>query len=89
MVHHNRFVIRNDFSKSLILNIEPEGAFFLLGKGEEVCVIEVFTKAPVTIKFTNSDKGDPIVSIWPGDGAVRVEKDGVDVLDLIQKGVGV
>ena len=89
MAHHTHFVIHNDLSKSLTLNIEPEGAFFLLGKGEEVSVTDVFTTAPVTVKLTNSDKGDPIVSIWPGDGEVRVEKDGVDVFDLIQKGVGV
>jgi hypothetical protein len=89
MAHHNHFVIRNDLSKSLTLAIEPEGAFFSLSKGEEVSVFDVFTAAPVTVKFTNSDKGEPILSIWPGDGDVRVEKDGVDVLDLLQKGVGV
>jgi hypothetical protein len=84
MAHHNHFIIRNDLSTSLTLNIEPEGAFFPLGKGEEVTVTDVFTTAPVTVKLTNSDKGDPIVSIWPGDGEVRVEKDGADVFDLIQ-----
>ncbi|HKI31767.1 MAG TPA: hypothetical protein VKA46_07855 [Gemmataceae bacterium] len=88
MVHRNQFVIRNDLPKPLTLNIEPEGAFFPLGKGEEVSVTDVFTSAPVTVKLTKSDKGEPIVSIWPGDGDVRVEKDGVDVFDLIQKGVG-
>ncbi|MCI0459626.1 MAG: hypothetical protein L0Z62_21970 [Gemmataceae bacterium] len=89
MPHRNHFVIRNDLSKSLTLNIEPEGAFFPLGKGEEVSVTDVFTTAPVTVKLTNSDKGDPIISLWPGDGEVRVEKNGVDVFDLIQKDVGV
>ena len=89
MGHHNHFVIRNDLPKSLTVNIEPEGAFFPLGKGEEVSVIEVFTTAPVTVKLTNSDKGDPILSIWPGDGEVRVEKDGVDVLELLQQRVGI
>jgi hypothetical protein len=89
MAQQNQFVIRNDLSRSLTLNIEPEGAFFPLGKGEEVSVFDVFTTAPVTLKLTNSERGDPILSIWPGDGEVRVEKDGVDVLDLLQKGVGV
>jgi hypothetical protein len=89
MAHHNHFVIRNDLSQSLTLNIEPEGAFIPLGQGEEVSVIDVFTTAPVTVKLANSDKGDPIVSLWPSDGAVRVEKNGVDVFDLIQKGMGV
>ena len=89
MAHRNQFVIRNDLSRSLILNIEPEGAFFPLGRGEEVSVFDVFTAAPVTVKLTNSDRGDPILSIWPGDGEVRVEKNGVDVLDLLQKEAGV
>jgi hypothetical protein len=89
MAQHSRFVIRNDLSTSLILNIEPEGAFFPLERGEEVSVSDVFTTAPVTVKLTNSDRGEPILSIWPGDGEVTVEKNGVDVLDLLQKGAGV
>src|SRR5262245_46453616 len=89
MAHQNRFVIRNDLSRPLTLNIEPEGALFPLGKGEEVSVIDVFTIAPVTIKLTSSEEGEPIVSIWPGDGDLRVEKEGVEVLDLIQEGAGV
>ena len=40
----------------------------------------------MTLKI-ESDQGDTIVSVWPGDGEVRVEKDGVDVFDLIEKGV--
>jgi hypothetical protein len=86
MARHNHFVICNNLSRPLTLNLEPEGAFFPLGKGEEVSISEMFTEAPVTLKLTSSDKGEPILSIWPGDGEVRVEKDGVDVFDLIQKG---
>ena len=89
MVQHNRFVICNDLSKCLTLNIEPEGAFFPLSKGEEVSVIDVFKNVPVTVKLSNSDNDGVIVSIWPGDGEVRVEKDGVDVFDLIEKAVSV
>jgi hypothetical protein len=85
MAHHNRFIIRNDLPGLLTLNIEPEGAFFPLGRGEEVSVRDAFTTAPVTVKLTASAKGEPILSIWPGDGEVRVEKDGVDVFDLIQR----
>jgi hypothetical protein len=54
-----------------------------------VSVLDVFTAAPVTVKLTTSNGGHPILSIWPGDGEVRVEKDGIDVLDLVQKGVRV
>ncbi len=76
MSRHNQFIIRNDRPQALVLNIEPEGVFFPLGKGEEVSIREEFADAPVTIKLTNSDNGDPIVSIWPGDGEIKVEKDG-------------
>jgi hypothetical protein len=89
MANRNQFVIHNDLTKSLTLNIEPEGALFSLGKGAQVTVFDEFTHAPVTLKLTASDKGDPILSIWPGDGDVRVEKDGADLLDLLQNGVGV
>ena len=83
MANLSRFVIRNDFSRPVVLNIEPEGAFFPLGQGQEVSVTDVFTSAPVTLKFTSEANGEPIISVWPGDGEVRVEKDGVNVLDLM------
>jgi hypothetical protein len=89
MAHHNRFMIRNDLCKPLTLNIEPEGCFSPLGIGEQVSVIEAFTAAPVTVKLTTSDNSEPILSIWPGDGNVRVEKDGIDVLVLAREGAGV
>ena len=83
MANQSRFVIQNDCAQPWVLNIEPEGVLFALNEGEEVLVIDEFTAAPVTVTLTNSDKGEPIVSIWPGDGTVRVEKDGVDVLELV------
>jgi|tagenome__1003787_1003787.scaffolds.fasta_scaffold20032108_1 hypothetical protein len=84
MGRQNQFVITNRMSKSLTLNIEPEGAFFPLAKGQEVLVTDIFQSAPVSITLDSSDTGDPIVSIWPGDGEVKVEKDGVDILELIE-----
>jgi hypothetical protein len=83
MSRQNHFVIRNDLPRTLHLSIEPEGALFPLAMGEEVSVIDRFTTDPVTVKFTTSEAGDPILSIWPGDGEVRVEKGGDDVLDLL------
>lgn len=83
MANHNRFVIRNDSLKALTLNIEPEGVFFPLNEGDKVSVSDAFISFPVTVKITNNDAGDPILSIWPGDGDVKVEKDGVNVLDLL------
>ncbi len=87
MPHQNRFVLRNDWSRTLILNIEPEGAFFPLKIGEEVSVTDVFRKNPVTLKLSHSEAGDPIISLWPGDGEVRVEQGGADVLNLLSPGL--
>lgn len=89
MACHNHFVIRNELSQTLTLNLEPEGAFYPLRGGEKVTVREEFTASPVSITLTSSDNGDPILSIWPGDGEMRVEKDGVDLLDLLQRDAGV
>lgn len=85
MAHSNHFLIRNDSPTPLTLNIEPEGAFVLLQKGEEVSVFEEFKKAPVSLRWTVADQGGSIVSLWPGDGEIRVEKDGIDVFELPQQ----
>ena len=83
MRNPSRFVIRNDLAEPLSLNIEPEGALFSLASGEEVSVIDEFASQPVTVKLSKSERGGLVASIWPGDGEVRVEKDGVDVLDMV------
>ena len=82
---NNRFLIRNDRSEPLTLCVEPEGAFFPLGNGEEVAVTEEFKSLPVSVTIGDSDSGELIVSIWPGDGEMRVQKDGVDVFDLLAR----
>lgn len=85
MAHRNHFLIRNDSATTLTLNIEPEGAFFLLQKGEAVYVFDEFETTPVSLTWSTTDQGAPIVSLWPGDGEIRVEKDGIDVFDLLQQ----
>jgi hypothetical protein len=67
----------------LRLSIEPEGAVVSLRTGEEVEVIDEYTESPVTLRFSNSNEGEPILSIWPGDGSIRVEKGGEDVLESL------
>ncbi len=86
MDNRSRFVIQNDLCARVIVNIEPECVQVSLSPGEKVTVQDAFDQEPVTLKI-ESDQGDTIVSIWPGDGEVRVVKDGVDVFDLIEKGV--
>ena len=84
MTSRNQFIIRNELPKYLILNIEPEGVHFSLGSGDEVSVTDVFETHPVTVQLASTATGDTIVSIWPGDGQVRVRRMRVDVLDLKQ-----
>jgi len=79
----NRFTIFNDLAEPLSLNIEPEGVFFPLASGEEVTVVDEFTSYPVMIKLSQLEGGEFVASIWPGDGRIRVEKDGVDVFDMM------
>ncbi len=89
MPRTTRFVVRNDLSAPLVLNVEPEGAFVPLAPGEEVSVSDEFNAAPVTLKLSQLDTGETVLTVWPGDGTVRVEKDGVDVLEALQLGVEV
>ena len=74
----NRFLIRNDLPGCFTLNVEPEGAFVSVAHGEEVSVTDQFSEYPVTITLSASAQGEPIVSIWPGDGEVKIEKNGMD-----------
>jgi hypothetical protein len=77
------FRIYNDFSLPITLYIEPEGAPFSLDPKQEVWVTDVFTKHPVTVKLWVCDDGNPVISIWPGDGEITVEKDGINVFELM------
>jgi hypothetical protein len=79
----SQFVIHNDLAEPTILNVEPEGHCLPLGRGEKVSVIDNFKSRSVTVTLGNSDNGGIVISIWPGDGEVRVEKDGVDARDLV------
>jgi hypothetical protein len=82
MANRSRFVIQNALSGPAIVNIEPECVQLSLLPGEAVTVQDAFDQEPVTLK-AESDNGETIISIWPGDGEVRVEKDGVDVFVII------
>src|SRR5487761_1122590 len=81
MTNHSRFVIQNDIAGALIVNIEPECVQVPLTLGEKLTVRDSFKSEPVTLKVESSN-GETIISVWPGDGEVRVEKDGVDVFHI-------
>ncbi len=82
MTNSNRFTIRNDFYGALLLAVEPEGAIVSLVAGDEVQVSEQFDNEPVTLIIAINDEGLPVITVWPGDGILQVEKGGVNVLDL-------
>ena len=82
MVHSNRFTICNRSSGIFWIAAEPEGEVVSLAAGEEVQVVEQFEKAPVTLYFEIDKNGLPGISVWPGDGNMRVEKDGINILEL-------
>jgi hypothetical protein len=74
-------VIHNDLPGPATVNVEPEGVFLSLGSGEEVAVVDEYTSHPVTVRLGETAGGAPVISIWPGDGEVRVERGGVNVLE--------
>lgn len=83
MRSENHFVIENASDNLLVLNIEPEAVRFPVAIGQAVSVHESYEIQPVTLKLERSEDGKTLISIWPGDGNVRVEKDGTDVFDLL------
>jgi hypothetical protein len=85
MTTNSRFVIQNDMPGPVVVNVEPECVQFTLAPGENVTVYDTFEREPVTLRMESAG-GETILSVWPGDGEVRVERDGVDVFKAIQKG---
>jgi hypothetical protein len=83
MTHESRVLVNNELRTPLLLNIEPEAIEFELACGEEVTVCDSFETSPVTLTVAELEDGTPVISIWPGDGKVRVMKDGVELLDLV------
>ena len=82
MPSENHFIIENESGILLMLNIEPEAVMFSVANGQAVSVHESYEAEPLTLKLERSEDGETLISIWPGDGNVRVEKDGRDVFDL-------
>lgn len=87
MTNRSRFVIQNDTPSALTVNIEPECVQVPLTLGETLTVQDTFENDPVTLKV-ESNNGETIISVWPGDGEVRIEKDGVDICEIVEKGAG-
>lgn len=83
----NNFVFQNKTGQKLLLSIEPEGVLYALANDEKVSIRDEFVEKPVTLTATRGDGNEVIISIWPGDGELSVEKDGQNVLELIACGL--
>jgi len=88
MSNANHFVIENQSNKPLDLYVEPEG--FVRDEAERKSPSGPIHELPGQRRRVHVRDGQPGSLHLAGDAEVRVEKDGVDVVDLIQgKGVGV
>lgn len=83
MPTENRLFLKNKMRGSLVLNIEPEAYEFELACGDEVTVCDLFETIPATLEVAELENGKMVISIWPGDGKVRVMKNGIELLDLV------
>lgn len=81
MAKHNHFILRNDYNEKLPVAIEPEGTFVILNNREDLTVFEQYNDEPLTLYVSTNKEGLPTIAIWPGDGTIRVEKNGVNVLE--------
>ncbi len=83
MAAQTSITIRNSLSNPVLVYIEPEGAEYSLGVGEDISVLSVCSTSPAVIELSESENGTSFISIWPGDGDLKVEKDGINLFDLM------
>ena len=80
MPHTTEFLIDNDTGDEFAVHIEPECFVVQMKQGECLTVRNIYTITPVTLRMGKDHRGRTVVSLWPGDGDVVVEKDGVNVM---------
>lgn len=80
---HSQFLIENDRSVPVAVAIEPEGMLMNLAPDESLVVKDEYETDPVTIRVSDDGEGGIVICIWPGDGDTKVEKNGVNVLELM------
>lgn len=81
MSNANEFLIDNHTGDDFSVHIEPECFVVQLKQGECLTVRDKYFVAPVTLRIGKSELGRTVISIWPGDGDVVVERNGVNVMD--------
>jgi hypothetical protein len=85
MQRNSKFFLRNELERAVAIHIEPEGVVYPLASGQELAIEDCYDSHPVTLTMGSDHEGRPALSVWPGDGNVRVESGGVDVLELAQR----
>ena len=78
-----QFMIENDSDGDFDVYIEPECFVVRMKQGDCLTVRESYSESPVTVRVGKDETGRTVVSLWPGDGDVVVEKDGVNVMEGI------
>ena len=73
------FTIDNDSTRPFSIHVEPEGFVVILQPGEHVTVRDEYDKFCLTVRMGIDDRGATVLSIWPGDGFVGVERDGIRI----------
>lgn len=82
MSNANEFLIDNDTGDDFAVHIEPECFVVQLKQGECLTVRDKYSIAPVTLRIGRDKLDRTVISIWPGDGDVVVERNGVNVTDV-------
>jgi|688.fasta_scaffold1203069_1 hypothetical protein len=82
MSNASQFLIDNDTGHDFAVHIEPECFVVQLKQGDCLTVRETYSVAPVTLRIGKDERDRTVISIWPGDGDVVVERNGVSVMDL-------
>lgn len=80
MATTTQFMIDNDSDDDFAVHIEPECFVVRMKQGDCLTVRESYSKSPVTVRVGKDQTGQTVVSLWPGDGEIVVEKDGVNVM---------
>ena len=81
MPNKNNFLIDNDTGDDFAVHVEPECFVVHLKHGECLTVMETYSIAPITLRIGKDETNRTVISIWPGDGDVVVERNGVNVMD--------
>jgi hypothetical protein len=79
--------IRNKLADEIVLNLEPESVLVRLRSGESVNVFDEGGLSNARLDLSRL-RGDLVISLWPGDGGLRVEKNGVDIMNETGRPIG-